>query len=67
MCVNSLHREIGLLRRQQIQIGGDFSYLGGSIELRISSVCCAFFASIGGSFCLAGGLGTGPPIVPAPG
>ena len=47
--------------------GYRISYLGGSIELRISSVCCAFFASIGGSFCLAGGLGTGPPTVPAPG
>lgn len=32
---------------------------GGSIELRISSVCCVFFESTGGSF-LPGGVGTGP-------
>ena len=35
-------------------------YLGGSIEFNISSVCCAILASIAGSFCLAGGPGTGP-------
>ena len=35
---------------------------GGRIEFRISSVCCALFASMGGSFCLGGGLGTGPVL-----
>lgn len=33
---------------------------GGSMEFRISSVCCADLASTGGSF-LPGGVGTGPP------
>jgi len=36
------------------------NHLGGRIELRISSVCCAALASTGASFCFPGGLGTGP-------
>lgn len=39
------------------------TYLGGRIEFRISSVCCAALASTGDSFCLLGGLGTGPVVV----
>lgn len=35
-------------------------YLGGRIEFRISSVCCADLASTGANFCFAGGFGTGP-------
>jgi len=42
-------------------------YLGGKIELRISSVCCAALASTGVSFCLPGGFGTGPVACEGPG
>ena len=40
-------------------------YLGGRIELSISSVCCAFCASTGGNLLppFGGGFGTGPPLV----
>lgn len=43
------------------------TYLGGRIELRISSVCWAALASTGDSFCFPGGFGTGPAACDGPG
>lgn len=38
------------------------TYRGGKMELSISSVCCAAFASKGDPLALPGGWGTGPAI-----
>lgn len=43
------------------------AYLGGRMELRISSVCWAALASTGDSFCFPGGFGTGPVACDGPG
>ena len=48
------------MEKCEIIIMTKFFYLGGRMELRISSVCCAALASRGDSFCLLGGLGTAP-------